>query len=344
MSNFIYCFNNSPIANMDLPIRIKLSFIELIDFWEKKLNSSYSFEAKKAKMIIEAVNDHSGIREEIEDFSTIGQFEEVIRLLTDDLFPPLLSSNEIKALTVPFLPYYIRPTLRLEKLFENLPEDYDLFNFLLTQNVFYGMACIYVLNAKFNLGFDLRKSFYTDFPNKQTGFTHHLQFLINGDFSKVIDNENSHKVQVSQLSQLPEHFIDVAAWKKLIPPNSFDFVGFTICNFFDATVEYCSRQINADLLRKNALNEEEILADIAENLQNVLHMRDITIGFLAYEPNENSLYRLEQNKASSILLSNEDHLTVKDFLGEQLFNQLIHKKFWLRLILKAPIIINLLSI
>ena len=90
------------IGNMELPLRLTVSFEEVFNFYKKYAEDKEHPYYKSAKKIIEYLSNYPELIEGFEDFSLLEKYESQIDLMLEGLFPEILTLNEIKAATIPF--------------------------------------------------------------------------------------------------------------------------------------------------------------------------------------------------------------------------------------------------
>lgn len=292
------------LKNMEMPFRIKFSFRQLFEYWEKLAASEEREQAAWAQSVLKRLEKKPVLREPFDDINLIEEHAEELKLLFSPIFPEMTTTNEIKAVCMPFFPFFFNVSKRLGNIMDAAGEDLQVQMRIEDPDLIYIMACVFILNFKFQAGFDYARKLYFDIPDTRTGLMRHYIIFFNADFSHFKINEGFTPPTPEDIQKLKENFEDIALWKKTIPPNSLDYEGFSLASLFDVTKEEAISRLKDDLLKKDALDSPEILELIRQNLCSFLNIQGLKLGFTTYDGSRDLLKSIGDGIDKSISIDN----------------------------------------
>lgn len=290
----------------ELPVKILLSMEPLFKEIEKfAADENHPF-FKSSNDILTYVNQYPELRTGIENFGQLSKYEEVLNLMLQPLFPPLLQSNEIKAIAIPFLYKAFHPTTRFAQIIENAGKGYDLQmnGFNIEKSYFF--ACSYILAKYYQQPIlKLNRPIFLDIPNKKTGQMHHYRLMFNADNIEVIKTDKAPELTQSDIDELLASGDNLALWKKKFPPNSYIIKGFGIMNLFDVTPDAIISKTRALFLR----TDDQVFPEFQQNIRDLFGNPDLMIGVSNYDT-------CKKQAVSSFLIKTSQSLFMKS--GEEI--------------------------
>ncbi len=287
--------------NMELPLQLTISFQKVFSLFKKYASEEFSNHPYH-KSSLEIVEDFKNYPEELiegfSDFSLLEKYQDQIDLLLDPLFPELLLLNEIKAASIPFSFTSFKFTTRFEQILNNAGEHYKLSLRNFEEDTMYIMACTFIMNLYYGFSIDLKRPFFFDIPDKNSGITKHYRTAFNGDFSEIIPTKNAPKITEEDYRELLDNFENIKIWKEKFPPGSYIFKGFGIMNLFDVTADEIISSIRTNLLRSSDNLNEELQHDLREFFE----IKDLMLGFSIFTI-ENGLNQLRVKMSESTLFT-----------------------------------------
>jgi hypothetical protein len=264
----------------DNPFKIKLSFHKIIERLEELAAGKTGPDAKKARLLLAEIKPFPELREGIESISQIADNEVIISHLLDDLFPAILSKNEIKAVSIPYLGLTFNYTERFKEILNAAGQDFDFNIRDFDEHQFYVMSCCIILNQFYGTHLDFGKPLFYDIP-AANGIIKHYRILYNADFLEIIPTEKSSMLTKEDIDLLMDNYDDLALWKEKFPPNSWVLKGFGIMTLFDATVENAVSSLKGNLLGNiDSLEMQESLETI---FRSIFRIPDLHIGFTSFD-------------------------------------------------------------
>ena len=271
-------FDVSKAMAKELPFRIRASFAQAMDYWQKLADGPDAEKAAHAKSVLDGLKHAPELFEPFDDEDIILKYEEEIATLFAPLFPETLQDNEIKGLSWPFRLYFFNTTKRFQKILDRTGDGTSMMPINLSPDEFYVMACIAILNGLYGTSIELRKSFFLTIPDEKEGVDRYYRVFVNAD-STILKKRAETPVVLTQddIKLLIDNFDNVELWKEKIPPNSFDMEGFSLMTLFDVTLEESLSSMKNVLLQQDALQSEKQLAELEKYIQSYFGHSDLNL-------------------------------------------------------------------
>jgi 5'-deoxynucleotidase YfbR-like HD superfamily hydrolase len=308
-------------SDLELPLHINISFKKVYDLFKKYTDNQYKGHPYHVSAIqmVEEIDKIPELIEGFSDFSLLEKHEEIIDLVLDPLFPEILTQNEIKAATVPFSFTCFKFTERFENILDNAGKDYlfEVRNF--EPDAMYIYACTLILGTIYGRNVDLKRPFYFDIPDVNTGFTRHYRVAFNGDFMDITPTENAPKITEDDIKLLLDNFDNIDIWREKFPPNSYIFKGFGIMNLFDVTTDETINSIQNNLIGRE---DESMTEKIRNNLRDFFGIGDLKVGYSVYDIAHLDEGHVKVKRSESILLTDERQITCDKYFCNHIINKI----------------------
>lgn len=309
------------------PFIVDFSFGPFIENMREEAKKNPKFAALH-KDVLEEAEQHPELFTGIKDPSYLEARKDFIQRLLSNLFSPLLSDNEIKAVSIPFHNFIVNPTRRLQKILEEAGEDFSLSFSGISPDQFYVMSCCIILAQHYDVSYNSSYPFIYDIPQKN-GIINHYRILNNADFIDIEPTEQSVKLSPEDVELLMDSFHNTALWKEKFPPNSWRIKGFAIINFYDATTEIAISNLKSKLIQYNE-NPEKMKEEFKKIFRSIFQIPDLEIGYTAINFKENKFIRTPVNMVmDSIILSGlPEHFTDEEICEDSFHNVLEGKSYF----------------
>ncbi len=306
----------------DSPFQIELSFFHVIGELEKQAAGPVSEASIRAKALLAEVEN---CPELIEGLTTAGQIEkngDLIHRLLADYFPEALTSNEIKAVNLPYADLIFNHTARFKKILQAAGPDFSFNIRDFDEHQFYVLSCCIILNEFYGTSLDFARPLFYDIPTAD-GVIKHYRILYNADFLDILPTPKSLTLTPEDIDLLLNNYDDLDLWKSKFPKESWILRGFAIMTLYDATVENAVSILKEQLLGLNAGFEDKIQSIF----RSIYRIPDIKVGFTLYNPEEDhfSIDTLGKHLESYIVQGNGEH-EAHSLLCTSSYNCLIKKK------------------
>ena len=305
----------------DFPLDIKISFHKIIEEYKALVVNEQSSIAKEyMENVLEYVASFPKLSEGIEDPEELNKYKDAIHILLQDLFPDILSQNEIKAASIPFHNLVFNSSKRFKAILANAGDDFELYMRNMDEDMYYIYGCILVLNHHYGYHIDFSRPLYYDIPN-ENGILKHYRVSLNADFVDIEPGEGAKEISEQDVDLLIQNIEDVEIWKQMFPPKSWIFKGFTIINLTDVTVDDSISELKTTLLHKETSTLEE-LHKFQEIFQSIFKISDLRVGITFFNEQEMVFERMDNRDAYSFILNKESMNDCKAAICEASFNRL----------------------
>lgn len=286
------------------PFQIKLSFQKILDNFHNRLEKETNPISKKYMQdILDYSKTYPELFSGIEDFEDLTPYENQIKMLLDDLFPDILTYNEIKVATVPFRNKMFRTTKRFQAILDSVPDkDFKFLprNFNVEKD--YILACIIILNTYYKYNIDFFRPEYYDVPDAN-GNLRNYRLFVNADFVELIPKKNAPKITDKDVDELLNRSNDIDFWKEKFPPNSWIFKGFAILNLTDVTADNSISEIKTLLLNNNIFSESEVISHkMVQILKSIFNLPKLEFGFALFNDETEKFQQTHSNFIESFIL------------------------------------------
>ena len=263
-----------------------------------------------ANVIVKEVEKYPVLINGFSDLSILEKHADIINILLEALFPEILTTNEIKAATVPFSFASFKFSKRFQNILDNAGEDYELKVRDFEDDTKYIMACTFILATVYQYPIDLKRPFFFDIPDKNLGVTKHYRVAFNGDFMDITPSENAPEITKKDIKLLLDNYDNIDIWKEKFPVDSYIFKGFGLMNLFDVTVDENISSIKDSLLQKD---DTTIISKLEKDLGEFFNINDLKVGFSVFDIQNLKLGSTRIKKSESIILNNEKTLACDKF-------------------------------
>lgn len=309
----------------DFPLDIKISFHKIIEEYRHLLDEEQSSISKEYMVkVLDYVSSFPKLEAGIDDPNDLNKYKDVIKILLDELFPKILTKNEIKAASLPFHNLIFNTSARFKKILENAGDDFELSMRNLDEDMYYIYGCILILNHHYGYKIDFSRPLYYDIPD-ETGILKHYRIALNADFIDIEKGENAIDISEDDVDLLIQNIDDVEFWKKKFPPLSWIFKGFVIINLTDVTVDDAISDLKTTLLHKETSDEEELLK-FQEIFQSIYRLPDIRVGFTVFNKEKMQFERMGNKDAYSFILSDKLESDCRKSVCDETFKRLIEEQ------------------
>ena len=307
----------------DSPFILSFSFERLIQKMEAEASDNPEY-ALSHPRILDKTKEFPELLDGIANLDFFEKNETLMKELLRDLFPPMLTENEIKAISFPFYNFFFNPTKRFETIIKKAGDNFDMIIKDMDPHRFYVMSCCIILNDFYGVPLNVSMPFIFDIPNEE-GVVKHYRFLTNADFMDVKPLANFKKLTEEEISELLDNFEDYELWKEKFPPQSWELKGFAVVNFFDATTEIAISNLKSKLI--NLEDDKNLKPELNKVFRSIFQVSDLEVGFTSINHDENKFVRSPINGVidSFILLGNSQDCK-NELLCEKNFNTMVESR------------------
>ncbi|MBW8242208.1 GAF domain-containing protein [Muricauda oceani] len=291
--------------NSESPLVQLVSFNKLLEHYDEQLNSSHPHIAARAKYVLDTQAPYPFLRDGFTDLSLLEKYKDVISVILEDSFAPILTKNEIKTASTPFESLVFNSSERFRKILRDAGEDFDLEITNIPTEFGYIMRCTVILMFYYGYNLDFKRPFFYDIPDTN-GVMRRYRILYNADFMEIIPTEKAKELTQDDVDELLDNFYNLKIWKEKIPPNSFIAKGFVISNMFDVTAEHSVSEIKSTLIGRAQRGNETFMESFEDTFRSFFNLNDIKVGFSGYDSNANRFFKIYGKGMESFILNGKD--------------------------------------
>lgn len=314
---------NTSNTNLDSPLQIKISFHKVIAHYEKQAKSENVFLAKNAKNILREVAAYPELKEGFFDLEILKKLKFPIQNLLHEIFPNIVTTNEIKALSIPFHPIHFNLSKRYQNIIKNSEEKIDLTIRGLNDDETYIMSCCIILNMYYKFNVDMKRILYRDIPDAR-GIMKHYRLLYNADFLEIIPTKNAIPITEEDKNLLLNNFDNIEVWKEKFPPQSYISKGFGIEILFDTTIDVSISDLKTGLINKDEGNDN-MMQEMETVFQGIFNIPDLRVGFTSFNANTNNFETIPKTGIKSFILNKNTKDDCETSLCKGSFNKLFNE-------------------
>ena len=307
---------------IESPLVIKVSFNKFLQQYEDLIEADNDFIAANARRVLKIAEQNPVLRDGFSEFELLKKHEKDIEGILQDAFSPVLTKNEIKTASVPFLDVIFNSSQRFNSILKTAGDDFDLQIKNMPTDQRYIIACTIILNFCYGYNLNFKRPFFYEIPDAN-GVMRYYKILYNADFTEIIPTDNAPKITDEDYEQLLDNFENIELWKEKFPPNSYEFKGFVISNIFDVTDDQSISNIKSSLIGEDKRKDEGFMEDFHDIFRSLLGLKDIKVGFSIYNKDEETFQRVYGAGMNSFLLNNLEVSKCADALCRWSYKRLL---------------------
>lgn len=307
----------------DSPFQIHLTFQAVVDRLERLAADPSADDRAKAAGLLKELEAFPEFTEGITDISQVEPHADLIRRLLVDYFPPLLTKNEIKAISIPYHNIIFNHSERFLNILKAAGPGFDISIRDFNEHQFYVFSCCLILNEYYGTMLDFSRPIFYDIPTAD-GVIRHYKILYNADYLDILPTEKALPITPEDIELLTDSYDNIELWKQKFPPGSWILKGFSIMTLIDSTVENAVSIFKEKLL---TLNSADFQASMTSIFRSIFRIPDIKVGFTLFDQEEEKfLLDAFGHNMQSFMLHDRDHKKVHDLLCPQSYHCLIDEK------------------
>lgn len=288
--------------NYRYPFKISVSFQKVIQLYEERLRvEENSIATNYIESLLAYVKEFPEIVEGIDTEEKLASYADKIKIVLDDIFPNMLTSNEIKAATVPFTPVIFYKSERFGKILNEAGKDYELKPRQFNIELNYIYACVIILNQYYGCDIDYVLPLYYDIPDRE-GNLKSYRLFVNTDFVEIEPLDKAVEITENDVDLLMSNPKDVNLWKSYFPENSWHFKGFTLYNYTDVTVDEQISKLKTVLINNNLKTDRVVPEQLTSVFRNIFNLPNLEFGFTLFDQKHQTFNAIDNDKIDSFIL------------------------------------------
>ena len=269
-----------------LPFPVTLSLDPLLKYWRTSLREDLHPLRKQVSEYLEA---HPELIGPLVYPSILDQHRSFLDLLMLPLFPVVFADTEPAAAMIPFEYRSFYSTPAFERLFTQeagmLSGRVNLDLGTLTYGKLIS-AYLHIIRSiyKLEVPFEYPVIFTTQDPS--TGLDLHYKIRTDLRFVRIRAHDELPSLDDATVRDLLANFTDLSKWIGTIPPEIFEFYGFTVMRAYDVTDEQVIGLLERDLVDEESLVGRTAFPDVEDHIRTLLRMPAIELGLSTIDGND----------------------------------------------------------
>src|SRR5690606_31905853 len=154
------------------------------------------------------------------------------------------------------------------------------------------------------------------------GIKRHYRIDLDWEFMDLFPKEGVKEVTEEEVDLLVQNIEDIELWKKIFPPKSWVFKGFTIITLTDVTIDEAISDLKSTLLQRNTSREEE-LKKYEEIFRSIYKIPDLKVGYSVYNEHKSTYDHLGGKSVSGFILDAQSQEECRKNLCEDSYRALL---------------------
>ncbi len=298
--------NHEAEISRPFPFKSFLSLKPLIETWKRAEGNDDALKAALAPKIREELRKAPALSGTIEDLAILEKHRPLIAQLMSTVFPSAYWDEVAAAALVPFKfqPFYATPAFDRLMLVQNGGFSGGV-NLSLGVQVWARTLNAYkhILAKHYGVALDFDYPLIFTSADPQTGLERHHKILIDLRFVDIIKVGETPELGPEDVKRSLTSSSDMSVWFELIPPECFEFHGFTVFHAIDVTDQEVVSSLKNDLLEKEALTFGGKFDSLQRKLRTLLRRPDLMLGLAGIPGAQNLLREHGQKIGQSFILS-----------------------------------------
>ncbi|MEQ6118758.1 GAF domain-containing protein [Reichenbachiella sp. MALMAid0571] len=289
------------------PFSSKLSFTNLIGYWQVRTNDPNKFKALSATEIVKQVNANPEFLQPIDDLSVVDENQELVELILSAVVPPAL--DEMVSVHVPFSTSAVYSSQSFSDLmnkagsYEALISEMDMKD-MMEQKIVNAYALI--MKMYYGVTINTEKYFLYTLIDSTTGLKKHYRIELNSNFCEVILKGKLPNLSNEDIKFLIDNLNNLQIWMDYLPPHLFEFQGIIIFKLRDQTNEEVLSRIKDDLLKRDSIVNKEGFDQLENRFRSLFQLTELKLGIAGYQKSSNSFMNFGKRIVRSILIGNQE--------------------------------------
>jgi hypothetical protein len=270
----------------EFPFRIVCTLQPLIEKWRRRAKENPDGYGKLAAEIEEHLVKTPAFEKPIRDLNLLRIHHETTELLVKPLSPNKEWTRELRAIAEPLGIHFLYGTPRMEEML--LDGKNELFlRFLGSSTLYTRILYAYkaILQKYYDFEMHVDQPVILVMPDTSKQMDHYLKLIASSEYISVCNRKPVPKLSQTELDHLLQHVDNVALWMERIPPDFFEFRGFSMVTLVDVTNEVATASLKDILLTSDANVTEENFDLVQREVRTLFRMPHLQLGLASIQGN-----------------------------------------------------------
>ncbi|MEX0746777.1 MAG: hypothetical protein WD275_02175 [Rhodothermales bacterium] len=273
----------STVHLVQFPFKSTLSLDPLIEYWMSEASMPDAIRREIASYL----EKNPELRGSIASISLLEAHRSFLDLLMLPIFPKAYAFEEPAAALTPFEFRWFYTTPAFTRLFTQDSGTISGHVNMDLRTFTYGRiiaAYQHVLRAIYDVDvpFDYPVTFTIRDPD--TRLDRHFKVVPDQQFVRIVQPEKLPPLNDEMRTNL--NFSDLESWAMLVPPDAFEFYGFSTIHAHDVTDEHVLTMLERALIEQGSLSPRTRIDDIEDQLRTLLRTPELELGLSVIDGNE----------------------------------------------------------
>lgn len=310
--------HTNQIDGKRFPFRTALSLDCLIRFWEREADRADGVRALMAQQIRERLDRTPELRGPIRDLAILKKHGELVAALMTAVIPPALWEDNAFAVNAPYELRNFYSTPFFDQLGLIRDGDFTHGTNLSEQNFLWGKTvCAYnaILRKFYGSTVSFEYPLRTTIPDPKTGLDRHYKITLDPRFIEIKPRGKLPSLDDAQRKHLRANSTNLEVLASLLPPDRFEFHGFTLLQAVDVTDEEVFSALKAHLLEKDTLLSGEKMQRLQHQIRILLRAPNALLGVCALQGDIRFFQNIGRKIGGSFVLEDECRYGCSDTAG-----------------------------
>ena len=311
--------------------RSVLSLDPLLDFWREKISPNCPHMAEMFSVFEKRVMETPELRGEIADPAAAAEHTDILSPLMTVAFPSSTFETDLIAAYKPFThhtffltPAYAKHLVAKDGLIAGRrkedPDDVDRFRKI--------RAYALILEQLYGIQQKVGNTFIRVVTDPDTGLERHFQITGDFQFVRVATIGPAPELSDRDRQRVIDHVMEPDVIATLLPPEIFEFRGFTVIRAFDVTRSEVTSALERDLIDQESIFSGGGFARLQGRLQTLFGIPELKAGLGAIQDDRVLILNDGHHSAANCLFRNSRHIPLADLEGS----------IWLRAVEKNEVV------
>ncbi len=304
--------------NREFPFKCVLSLVPLINFWNRASSKGQNVTAALCNTIHERLKKAPELLEPIEDLSVLDRHKELVDALMTVVFRPSTWGQDHSAALVPLhlKSFYATPSFERVLKFENW--NFSGRSYFDETQIFQARvlkAYLAILKQFYGVDLSVDYPFIVTARDPDTGLDRHFKINIDPQFVEIKKIGKLKPLSEATKKRLIGSVKNPEVWIKAIPPENFEFHGFSVLRAVDVTDQEVLSSLKRDLIEKESIFSKNGFERLQERLRTFLRQPDLVFGLAAFQGEQIFILNPQYKLGKGCIFSDSHHHRKCEFEG-----------------------------
>lgn len=269
-----------PVApNALVPFRCVLSFESLLEWWTREAAQDAHGLGPAAQDLLDRLPDE--LRGDLQDLSVLERHGSLVQALLSPVMPHGLGRLGCAGVRPPYGDFFVAATPRFRRIF--LDEDMRLVarpvlhHRIGFEHLIGVISNLMVLREVYGHVIPFHLSQLVEVTDPATGLRTWYQLRVHMEHLRVRVVGETPELAPEALQAIHEDVTDLAAWRRLLPPQRYELVGVFVQEYTEVTTEVGLSRLKGLLMQREALRNPDSYREVEECVRILLRRPEVRL-------------------------------------------------------------------